>query len=162
MFISIKRFVFFYCLLGVLSTASVAGIHAMYAVYLNQSRYTVRLTELSNKQKVTEMRTGGSFKTPKVLGKMNHQLELLDEKGAIFKTIKIEDPKQACHSKWNFANLLQPEYKAISLDKTDPGSFWNQSICLSGIIGDFSGLNVTIKNDGIVLEQGLDESILRP
>lgn len=163
MFTPIKRLTFFCCLLGGVSGASAAGLYSMYAVYLNQSGYTLRLTELSNKRKVTEVRNGMSFKTPKVLGKLNHQLELLDDKGAVFKTIEVKDPDLTCNKKWPFVNLLQPEYKAISLNKTDSEPSWNQSVCLSGIgvLGFFFGLKVTIKDDGIVLEQGSDESILQ-
>ncbi|MGL4825653.1 MAG: hypothetical protein ACRC4G_05625 [Alphaproteobacteria bacterium] len=166
MFTPMKRLILFFCLLGGVSTASAAGIYSMFAVYLNQSSYTVRLTELSNHSKVTEVHTAGSFKTPKVLGKIDHKLELLDDKGAIFKTIQVKDPDLACSNKWHTAldHILQPEYTAISLDRTDPSSSWNTSVCLSGIgvLGEFIGLKVTITNDGIVLEQGKDENILQP
>ncbi len=166
MFTPMKRLALFFCLLGGVSTASAAGIYSMFAVYLNQSRYKVRLTELSNRSKVTELPTAGSFKTPKVLGKIDHRLELLDEEGKIFKTLEVKDPDLACSNKWHTAidHILQPEYTAISLDRTDLSSSWNTSVCLSGIgiLGEFIGLRVTITNDGIVLEQGKDENILQP
>ncbi|MGL4371890.1 MAG: hypothetical protein ACRCTK_04470 [Alphaproteobacteria bacterium] len=95
----------------------------MFVVYLNQSSYRVRLTELSNKSKVTELPASeGTFKTPKVLGKIDHKLELLKDDGTIERTIEIKDPNLVCSKKWLVPNLFQPEYTAISIDRTDPNS----------------------------------------